>query len=73
MSAHEDTSEPTVDELARRRQERAAENGERPLRERVRDEARRSKRRHEAANRARERTGDPDPSQPDPFGTGGAA
>ena len=71
MAPHEDSPNLSGDELARRRQERAADaTGERPLRERVRDETRRSKRRHAAANRARERTGPP-PTQP--FGTDGAA
>jgi hypothetical protein len=69
MAPHEDISNLS-DELARRREERAADTGERPLRERVRDEARRTKRRNAAANRARERTGPP-PTQP--FGTDGAA
>jgi hypothetical protein len=74
MSTHEDTSSLTGDELARRREARAAseseDTAERPLRERVREEARRVARRHAAANRARQRAGGPPPQ---PFGTDGAA
>jgi hypothetical protein len=74
MFAHED-SPSSSDELARRRQERAS-GVEVPLRERVRDEARRNKRRHAAADRARRRAGDgqgaPPPHEP-PFGGGDTA
>lgn len=71
MSAHEDTPSLVEDELARRRKERESADGDQPLRERVRDEARRTKRRLAAANRARERTGPPPPSSP--FGGGDGA
>jgi hypothetical protein len=73
MRSHEDS--PTgLDELARRRQQRATDV-EQPLRERVRDEARRTKRRHAAADRARSRSGDGDgaPHHEPPFGGGDSA
>jgi hypothetical protein len=70
MPSHEDSPSFT-DELARRRQERNAIGGEQPLRERVRDEARRSARRHAAADRARRRAGGEAP--PQPFGGGDSA
>jgi hypothetical protein len=71
MLSHEDS--PTdLDELARRRQQRATDV-EQPLRERVRDEARRTKRRHAAADRARGRSSDGAPHHEPPFGGGDSA
>ena len=70
MSVDED-SPRLLDELARRREERAA-TGDQPLRERVRDETRRTARRHAAASRHRQRTTGPAPAPPlPPFDGGG--
>jgi len=69
MSTPDDTLH-SLDELARRRRERASTE-EQPLRERVRDEARRNARRNAAIERARRRAGEDAP--PRPFGDDGAA
>ncbi len=72
MSAHED-SPGLLDELARRREERAA-TGDQPLRERVRDDARRNARRSAAATRHRQRNSGPTPVPPSPpYGGGDSA
>jgi hypothetical protein len=69
MSTHEQSSdERELDELARKRAERDSA-GEPELRERVRQDARRTARRLAAAERARRRAGTPLP--PTPPGTGG--
>jgi hypothetical protein len=70
MPPHED-SLGIADELARRRQQRATNSPETPLRERVRDEARRNARRHAAADRARRRAGAGADTAPPPFDGGG--
>jgi len=70
MSTQEHTPEQ-VDELARKRAER--ESAEEPeLRERVRQDARRTQRRLAAAERARRRAGTPLPPTPPGSGGGGS-
>ncbi|HEX7292376.1 MAG TPA: hypothetical protein VF250_14750 [Conexibacter sp.] len=69
MSTHEHTPDD-VDELARKRAERDAA-GEPELRERVRQDQRRSARRMAAAERARRRAGTPLPPTPPGGGNGG--
>jgi len=69
MSTQEPTPED-VDELARKRAEREAA-GEPELRERVRQDARRTQRRLAAAERARRRAGTPLPPT-SPGGGGGS-
>ena len=59
------------DELARKRAERASATGEPDLRERVRQEARRTARRLAAAERARRRSGPPLPPTPPGGGSDG--
>lgn len=65
MSTHEHTPQQAddVDELARKRAERESA-GEPELRERVRQDARRTARRMAAAERARRRAGTPPPPTP---------
>ncbi|HMJ03483.1 MAG TPA: hypothetical protein VK506_11105 [Conexibacter sp.] len=69
MSPPEDTPQQ-LDELARKRAERASAGEPEQLRERVRDEARRSARRAAAAQRARRRAGGPPPGPDLPTGGG---
>jgi hypothetical protein len=69
MSPQDDTPEQ-FDDLARKRAERASA-AEPELRERVRQEARRTARRLAAAERARRRSGPPLPPTP-PGGGGGS-
>jgi hypothetical protein len=71
MSKQEPSPEE-LDELARKRAERASA-AEPELRERVRAEARRTARRLAAAERARRRAGTPLPPTPPGGGTSGAA
>lgn len=71
MPTPDDTPEE-LDELARKRAERASA-GELELRDRVRDDARRSARRMAAAERARRRSGVPNPPGPPGGGSSGAA
>jgi hypothetical protein len=69
MSTQDDHTPEESDDLARKRAERASA-GEPELRERVRQEARRTARRLAAAERARRRSGPPLP--PTPPGGGGS-
>jgi len=72
MSTQEHTPDQVkLDELARKRAERDAA-GEPELRERVRQEARRTQRRVAAAERARRRAGTPLPPTPPGSGGGGS-
>ncbi|HEU4700866.1 MAG TPA: hypothetical protein VFS37_00175 [Conexibacter sp.] len=70
MSTQEHTQDQ-FDELARKRAEREAA-GEPELRERVRQDARRTQRRLAAAERARRRAGTPLPPTPPGSGGGGS-
>jgi hypothetical protein len=69
MSTPEET--PQLDELARKREERASAGEPAELRDRVREDARRTARRIAAAERARRRSGPP--VVPPDGGSGGAS
>lgn len=71
MSTQEETPEE-LDELARKREERASV-GDLELRERVREDQRRTARRMAAAERARRRSGPPPVAPPPDDGSGGAS
>jgi len=71
MSTPDETPQE-LDELARKREERASAGEPAELRERVREDARRTARRLAAAERARRRSGPPVVPPPD-GGSGGAS